>query len=169
MKNRYHLCLKFVLVFIAGMLIGYMLQNKGVPNMPAGMTESTETKEDGTHTHDDGESHTHGDMLMVDSVGAPSLKIDVTEDPKSGFNVELKTTNFTFAPKRASGEHVANEGHAHLYVNGKKIGRLYGDWVHVDNLESGTHEIRVTLNTNDHRDYAVGDKVIADTKIVTVP
>lgn len=121
------------------------------------------------HMHEAGTpNHSHGEMMMVDAASAPSLEIEVTEDPKSGFNVELKTVNFTFSPENASKEHVEGEGHAHIYVDGEKIGRLYGNWAHVDELASGEHEIRVTLNTNDHMDYAVDGQVVQDTETVTV-
>ena len=56
------------------------------------------------------------------------------------------------APERQSGE-VLGEGHAHIYVDGDKLGRLYTDWFHIASLEPGIHEIRVSLNGNNHAPY----------------
>jgi hypothetical protein len=63
---------------------------------------------------------------------------------------------------------VAGEGHAHLYIDGKKITRLYGEWYFIPSLKPGTHTIRVTLNANTHEDYAVGGKLVEDTVTVVV-
>ena len=59
------------------------------------------------------------------------------------------------------------EGHAHLYLDGQKIARVYGEWYHLPKLE-GDHELRVTLNTNDHQDYAVKGEVVGATKKIGV-
>jgi hypothetical protein len=100
---------------------------------------------------------THHTQVNMDGAIAPTLHIAATKDAKDGWNVQLVTTNFRFAPEHASGAHSAGEGHAHVYVDGVKVGRLYGAWTHVSqaNLSHGSHEIKVTLNTNDHNEYAV--------------
>jgi len=102
--------------------------------------------------------HNHEEMVSV-AAGpyAPALTISVTPDPASGYNLHLVTENFTFAPEHASQEHVPGEGHAHVYVNGDKIGRLYASWMHLSSLPENA-EVEVTLNTNDHRMLAVDNK-----------
>lgn len=79
----------------------------------------------------------------------------------------MTTSGFRWAPERASGEHRDGEGHAHVYVDGDKLGRLYGPWMHLA-LDAGDHEIRVTLNGNDHRDYLVDGDVVEARGRVTV-
>jgi hypothetical protein len=109
----------------------------------------------------------HMDALEIPAgEPVPTVELIVHEDAKAGWNLEIVTTNFTFAPEHASTEHVAGEGHAHLYVDGVKIGRVYGDWYHLAELESGDHEVRVTLNANDHRDLATGGETIAATVMI---
>lgn len=108
--------------------------------------------------------HAHGDALMLEAGDdAPTLAIDVTPDPVSGWNVNLKTSNFAFAPSRAGADHVPGEGHAHIYVNGEKIARIYGDWFHIDTLPAGPVEIEVTLTSNDHRALMVGETPLSAT------
>jgi hypothetical protein len=51
------------------------------------------------------------------------------------------------------------EGHAHLFVNGKKVARVYGDWVHL-NVGKGTNQVKVNLTTNSHKDYFYNGKAI---------
>ena len=58
--------------------------------------------------------------------------------------------------------HVPGTGHAHLYLNGLKLGRLYVPSARIGALPPGDHMVRVTLNANDHRAYVVdGDPVTA--------
>lgn len=116
----------------------------------------------------------HADEPMSDREAAPdaasedmSVAVSATPDPMSGVNVHVTPTGFTWSPENASMEHVDGEGHAHLYVDGEKVGRLYGEWVHLA-LEPGEYEIEVTLNGNDHEDYVVDGEVVAASVTVEV-
>ena len=40
-------------------------------------------------------------------------------------------------------------------VNGEKIGRLYGRWMHIGALPEGEVEVKVSLNSNSHGVIAV--------------
>jgi hypothetical protein len=51
-------------------------------------------------------------------------------------------------------------------VNGVKIGRYYGPWVHLDGLPAGTVAIEVTLTANDHRPLAVNGVPLTASVIV---
>lgn len=115
---------------------------------------------------DDGgdDGHMHGTPRDVPAgVPAPTVDIQVTPDPKSGWNLHVVATNFVFAPWNASGEHVWGEGHAHLYIDDVKVGRLYTEWYHIAALAEGTHTVHVTLNGNDHMDLAVDGELVEDT------
>ena len=103
-----------------------------------------------------GEAATHDHSQMIDVTGpAPTLSIEITPDPVSGWNLHVVTTHFTFSPDNSGGAHVNGEGHGHLYANGVKLARLYGPWFHIGTLPEGTVEIQVTLNSNDHQALAV--------------
>ncbi len=105
------------------------------------------------------------------TVAAPegmSVQIVATPDAVSGVNIELVTTGFTFAPQNVNGDHVEGEGHAHIYVDGEKITRLYGSNFHLDNIDPGERTISVILNANTHQEYAIGDEVVAASTMVVV-
>ena len=103
--------------------------------------------------------HDHDELLSVTAGPlAPGLEISVAPDPSSGWNLHIGTENFRFAPEHAGSGHVAGEGHAHVYVNGEKIVRQYGPWLHLPPLPDGEAVIEVTLNGNDHRMLAVDGK-----------
>lgn len=108
--------------------------------------------------------HKHAKFTQPEGTAAPTAKLHVTADPLGGFNIQVETTNWTWAPEHVNGEAKPNEGHAHLYVDGKKVARLYGPWYNLSGLTPGQHDIRVTLNANDHADYVAADgHAVADT------
>jgi hypothetical protein len=98
----------------------------------------------------------------------PTVKLRVIKDTKKGWNLDLETSNFTFAPAKVNQPEEYREGHAHLYINGKKITRIYSDWFYLPALEPGRNEITVSLNTNDHKTLVLQGKKITDTVIVDV-
>lgn len=88
--------------------------------------------------------------------GAPAiLDFRIEKDAKAGWNVFLVTENFTFTPEAVNQPHVANTGHAHLYINGTKLARLYGPAYHIEALPFGPHDLEVVLNTNEHAQYTI--------------
>ncbi len=114
--------------------------------------------------------HEHKPIDVSTWPSVPSVSIVAHPDAMAGWNLEIKTTNFRFAPEHASGVVLPSEGHAHLMVDGKKIARVYGNWFHLPKeaaLTSGAHEVHITLNANDHSDLAVNGSIVgAKTTIV---
>lgn len=154
---------KWVVVLLA-LVVGFI----------GGMTVTKFKSGDVAMSGDDskGSAHMHDMLYEVPAgVAVPTLAMTVHEDPKSGYNIELTTTNFTFAPEHASTEAVAGEGHAHIYVDGVKINRVYGNWYHLGTVGGvGEHEVRVELSANDHSAYAHnGEKIEAITTVVVEP
>ncbi|MGC1504238.1 MAG: hypothetical protein WA782_08850 [Sulfitobacter sp.] len=110
----------------------------------------------------------HDAPVEVPATDAPKLSVRVIPDPMSGFNLHVMTDNFTFSPERASLANVTGEGHAHVYINGEKLGRLYSSWMHLDALPKGDVEVKVTLNTNDHRPIAVNGTPVSAAQMIAV-
>ncbi len=50
----------------------------------------------------------------------PQVSIEATRDSMAGWNIKVDTRQSRFAPEQVNHEHIAGEGHAHLYVDGKK-------------------------------------------------
>ena len=110
----------------------------------------------GGHGHDELEPH------EVDAAAAPSVALEVFEDPKSGWNLHFPTDGIELSAAAASTEHVDGQGHMHLYVDGEKLGRIYGEWWHLPSLTEGDHEVMIELNGNDHAPYVVdGEPIMA--------
>lgn len=121
----------------------------------------------GTHDHDAGE-HDHSVPIEVAAENAPSISVEAIPDGHT-FNLKLTIENFIFAPENASTAHMAGEGHAHLYVDGVKVTRLYGPWFHLSGLSEGEHEVRVELSANSHNALAVDGELIDAAVTIDVP
>ena len=107
-----------------------------------------------------GHAHRGETVDLPAGPGAPTLELRVDRDAKAGWNLQIATTNFHFAPERANAPHRPGEGHAHVYVDGRKIARVYGPWFHLDALPPGGATVAVTLNANDHRGLAVAGRAL---------
>ncbi len=126
-----------------------------------------ETTGDGHHhgAHDDGH-HAHKPLEVSDldsSAPIPAVSATVTQDTMAGWNLHIQTENFVFTPEKVNLENIAGEGHAHLYINGHKLSRIYSEWYHLNNFRPGKYDLMVTLNANDHSPWAHQGKVISTT------
>lgn len=110
--------------------------------------------------------HTATEVLADSAI--PSIEVSAIKDAKDGYNIHIVTKNFRWAPEAVNTQVVQGEGHAHVYINGVKIARVYGEWLHIssESLQEGTNVIEVTLNANDHSEWVVGGEHIADTVTV---
>jgi copper(I)-binding protein len=98
---------------------------------------------------------------------APEIGLEV-EAGDEGFAVRIETRHFRFAEELVDQPHQPGTGHAHLYVGGMKLGRLYGPDARINALPPGRHEVLVTLNTNDHRAYVANGRVLGASAWLTV-
>jgi len=112
----------------------------------------------GAHSgHVDHGAHKHGKPLQIAAgPNAPTLGFDLLKDAAGGWNLHIKTTNFRFSPETVNGPNADGEGHAHVYIDGRKIARVYAPWFHLASVPSRPYKLRVTLNANDHREFVVG-------------
>lgn len=150
--NKNKLIIACVATFLIGTGIGYALNSNDDSSMPSSH-DHTDTSMTSEHMHE---------TYNVDSQNAPTVTLDVKEDAKSGYNVTLTTTNFEFTPESVNSENIIGQGHAHLYVDGEKVARLYSPYFHYDQNFDGEKVFKVTLNANDHSEYAVDGQVIQD-------
>lgn len=119
-------------------------------NPPADHSGMSMGPESGTVPAADGMTH-GGPVPAPEGMG---VSISLAPDSEDGLNLQILTTGFEWSPEGAGGEHVAGEGHAHVYVDGIKHARAYGPWLHLAGLEAGIRQVRVTLNANNHGEYA---------------
>jgi hypothetical protein len=104
---------------------------------------------------------------------APKAILDIQKDPTGGFNVQVVTTNFVWRPEMASMKHVPGEGHAHVYLDGRKIMRIYNEWFHLNTYQfstkAGEQLLSIEFVGNDHSPYTVQGLPVGAEQIVDVP
>jgi hypothetical protein len=98
---------------------------------------------------------------------SPHLMLKLHPDGPTSRNLQIITHGFTWTPEEVNGP-ITPGGHAHVYVNGEKISRAYGEWLHLAQIpEQGPITIRVTLNANDHTGWSIDGQPLAAE--ITVP
>ncbi|QQR92732.1 MAG: hypothetical protein IPJ89_00620 [Candidatus Iainarchaeum archaeon] len=121
-------------------------------------------------TNDTAHDTAHLDLYNIPAGETiPSIRMEVELDHDAGWNVHLITNDFAFAPEHVGQAHLPGEGHVHLYVDGEKIARVYGEWYHLQELPGGNHYLSAVLTTNDHKLYAVEGQTIQAGLVVNVP
>ncbi|MDJ1176510.1 hypothetical protein [Roseofilum capinflatum] len=121
---------------------------------------------EGEHHHSGG--HSHGRLEIPPGQPIPQVNLIVHPDQNTGWNLELQVENFQFAPQNMYQENSLNEGHAHLFINGDKVTRIYGSWYYIKALPPGNHEITVVLSSNHHQDFVFEGQLIQDTEMIRV-
>lgn len=93
---------------------------------------------------------------------APSLELTAEPDSHDGWNIHLSTERFEFTPQESGSPASGGQGHAHLYIDGKKHARLYGPWFHLpaDAVPEERHTLLVTLNADDHTTWAADAEAV---------
>ena len=113
----------------------------------------------------------HGEMgdAPIASEVPISVSVAAVAEASGGVNISIGTEGWRWAPENVNAAYVPGEGHAHVYVDGVKINRVYGPYYHLTGLTPGEHRIRVTLNANTHNGLLVDGELVAAATMVTVP
>ncbi|PWJ21273.1 hypothetical protein [Jannaschia seohaensis] len=112
----------------------------------------------------------HGAMPGVEADPAPTVTLSVPDEiDADGFTIEVETTDILFREMPEGTAHISGEGHAHLYLNGLKLGRVYAATMGIGALSPGEYVLSVALNTHDHRPYLSGGAPVVATLEFTVP
>lgn len=93
-------------------------------------------------------AHTHENATEWNGA-TPTLSLALMPDTGTNLNLHILADGFAFDPIAVNGDAVQGTGHAHVYVNGVKVARAYGPFMHLEDVPEGA-TIRVTLNANDH-------------------
>ena len=120
------------------------------------------------------QAHSDGTMSIheVSPQDAPTGTLEIEKDPTGGFNVHVVTNNFIWRPEMASMKYVPGEGHAHVFLDGRKIMRIYNEWFHLNTFQfatrAGEQILSVEFVGNDHAPYTIQGSPVGDQKIVNV-
>ncbi len=124
--------------------------------------------------------HSHMPIALPQEAKPIALSLVLSTDAMSGYNLTLLTDNYSFSlpPAQMSMMEMMSvdmdektgivEGHAHLYVNGNKIQRIYGEYVHLpaELFAEGVNSISVTLNNHGHMYWTMQEKKVIATLFI---
>ncbi len=116
-------------------------------------------------SHDSGDGMSHGGMVSETPV---SLTMTAEPDDQGGVNLHITTEGWRWAPEEVNQANSPGAGHAHVYVDGVKINRVYGAHYYLMGMEPGAREIRVVLHTNGHNESVFDGQTVDDIATVTV-
>lgn len=173
MKQKFWLALVAVTSTIA--FSSYLHNSFTEPSVahPAGQPQADRPADASKPAHSHGEmqhgDHQHGKLEIPAGQPVPSVRLVVHPDAVKGVNLEMVVTNFTFAPDRVNQKSLTTEGHVHLFVNGRKVTRLYGPWYYLGELPPGRHTVTVVLSANGHEDISHNGQPISATQVVNIP
>ncbi len=121
------------------------------------------------HEQGHGAGHAHREIEVPTDQPIPTVKLYIYPDAIAGWNLQVETLHWAFAPTQVNQSSVTHEGHAHLYLDGEKLTRLYGPWYYLPSLPPGEHTLMVTLNANGHEVLVHNGQPIADSITISVP
>lgn len=150
-------------VALAGILVGVLVAPVFRADLEAAKAEAAAARDAELQARHEA---MHG-TREVPAEGAPEVILTVEPDSMDGWNITLETANFRFTPEATGEAPEQGTGHAHLYVDERKVARLYGPHFHLPALSEGTHEISVTLAANDHAYYRVDGERIGARQTIT--
>ncbi|TKI56015.1 hypothetical protein E8L90_11405 [Brevibacillus antibioticus] len=101
------------------------------------------------------ESHAHH--------AAPTLAVTHTLE-KDDLQLKLTVTNFSFSLENMGKENKHGEGHVHLYLDGKKIAKVFEPSYVMKDIPAGKHEVKVELAHNNHESYGVAESFSIEVK-----
>ena len=97
----------------------------------------------------------------------PEWTMEIKEDMMVGYHIIIRGLD-DFFQQGTSMVHIPGKGHAHLYINGDKVTRLYSGYTYI-NKKKGDYEFKATLSSNDHAEYvdAIGMKIQKKVKVTS--
>lgn len=116
-----------------------------------------------SHDSHDSHDHSHENNLDVSQLAdPPTVSISGSVAETGEVNLNFSVENLELIPINPPTEHKPGQGHLHLYVDGVSVEMLHETSYVVNGLKKGLHDFRVTISTNDHREYYVDGKAISD-------
>ena len=129
--------------FVEGSFIPLTLEFEGYGDVP------TRLRNVGSST---GMNHEMLSGLQADP--SPQIQLSTTGGfSTNGSDVVVSVENFIFTRIEDSAAHVPNEGHAHAYLNGLKLGRIFEPNFSLGPVLEGTYDLMISLNSNNHSPY----------------
>jgi len=94
---------------------------------------------------------------------APTLTVTHTLN-HDDLELKIAVTHFMFSLENMGKENRPGEGHVHLYLDGKKVAKVFEPTYVLKDIPSGKHEVMVELANNNHESYGVSQRISIEVK-----
>ncbi|MDX8353174.1 hypothetical protein [Cognatiyoonia sp. IB215182] len=107
-------------------------------------------------------------LTLPETLPQPDLSFSIAQDYRGNWILQIDATAFQFTEICTSVAEAVPVGHAHVIVNGQKVGSAYSPIFDLGLLPAGRHHIAVTLRGQDHRALIGKDGLIVAEQMLTV-
>lgn len=147
---------------VAVLMIGMIIGNRILP-APGPLADDTGSRaalqDHGTHATREADKAFA--IVELAPENAPKVSLNLSDLRGGGFLLSIELENFLLIHEDLPAPNDQVSGHGHLYLNGEQWARLYTTRFFLPSMPLGTHHLRVTLNSHDHRAFSVNGNVIA--------
>ncbi len=153
-------------IMLLSLSTGSIAQDMSAMKNMASMPNMQKVNENNTNTNAAmSMDHSHMPIEIPEEIATPALSLSIYQDTVSGYNLELSIERYSLIPPPADLTTMEElmvptinknsgfvEGHAHLYVNGEKIQRIYGNYIHLPAtlFKPGINQLTVSINNHGH-------------------
>lgn len=93
----------------------------------------------------------------------PSLDVKYSLQ-QDDLHLQLAVTHFSFSVEQMGKENKDGQGHVHLYLDGKKVAKIFEPTYVLKDIAAGKHEVMVELAHNNHESYGVSQRFQIEVK-----
>ncbi|MCG7563401.1 hypothetical protein [Pseudoalteromonas sp. McH1-42] len=100
--------------------------------------------------------HQHKSLEIKQQSLLPRVALTLVRDETDGLNLTIDIANYALnSPAVVESAQQRLTGHAHLFINGEKKMRVYGQYVHLPAswFKAGVNQIAVSLNSHQHENW----------------
>lgn len=94
------------------------------------------------------------DQLVSPQAQQPSFTVQ-HQVKGNDLHLQLTVQKFTFSIENMGKENKFGEGHVHLYIDGKKVAKIFEPQYVYSDLPKGNHQVTLELAHNNHESYGV--------------
>lgn len=99
----------------------------------------------------------------------PTASLSVSGGVNIGWMLKIRTTGFAFSPESINQLHRPGEGSASLFIDGKRVTKIFGPYFELPDLSPGPHRLFVGFVTNNGMDMVTEGRPVGSALQIMIP